>query len=293
MKIAIAGSHGLIGTNLVTHFRKSNKNVVRIVRSKEQNGIYWDPETGYINHENLEGCDVIINLCGEKIASLNPFFKNKSKLISSRVNTNLILSKTIAKLKNPPKFFITASATGIYKPSKRRITESSKFNRGFLAQLALEWEEASKFYSTDKTKIINLRLGQVISHDSFYFKALSNISKYMKISSFGNGRQRWPWVSIDDINGAMEFIIESGQIEGAVNVTNPKLLSCREILKNFSTYNNSFNFIRVPRILIRLSTNTYSREILLNDYPVFPEKLLSSGFVFKDKSLENYLNNMN
>ena len=293
MKIAIAGSHGLIGTNLVTHFRKSNKNVVRIVRSKEQNGIYWDPETGYINHENLEGCDVIINLCGEKIASLNPFFKNKSKLISSRVNTNLILSKTIAKLKNPPKFFITASATGIYKPSKRRITESSKFNRGFLAQLALEWEEASKFYSNNKTKIINLRLGQVISHDSFYFKALSNISKYMKISSFGNGRQRWPWVSIDDINGAMEFIIESGQIEGAVNVTNPKLLSCREILKNFSTYNNSFNFIRVPRILIRLSTNTYSREILLNDYPVFPEKLLSSGFVFKDKSLENYLNNMN
>ena len=226
MKIAIAGSHGLIGTNLVTYFRKSNNNVTRIVRSKEQNGIYWDPETGYINHENLEGCDVIINLCGEKIASLNPFFKNKSKLISSRVNTNLILSKTIAKLKNPPKFFITASATGIYKPSKRRITESSKFNRGFLAQLALEWEEASKFYSNNKTKIINLRLGQVISHDSFYFKALSNISKYMKISSFGNGRQRWPWVSIDDINEAIEFIIESGQIEGAVNVTNPNLLSC-------------------------------------------------------------------
>ena len=125
MKIAIAGSHGLIGTNLVTHFRKSNNNVSRIVRSKEQNGIYWNPVTGYINHENLEGYDVIINLCGEKIASLNPFFKNKSNLISSRVTTNMILSKTIAKLNNPPKFFITASATGIYKPSKRRIIESS------------------------------------------------------------------------------------------------------------------------------------------------------------------------
>ena len=48
MKIAIAGSHGLIGTNLVTHFRKSNNNVSRIVRSKEQNGIYWNPVTGYI-----------------------------------------------------------------------------------------------------------------------------------------------------------------------------------------------------------------------------------------------------
>ena len=293
MKIAIAGSHGLIGNNLVTHFRKSNNNVSRIVRSKEQNGIYWNPVTGYINHENLEGYDVIINLCGEKIASLNPFFKNKSNLISSRVTTNMILSKTIAKLNNPPKFFITASATGIYKPSKRRIIESSNFNQGFLAQLALEWEEASKFYCKDKTKIINLRFGQVISSDSFYFKSISNISKYMKISSFGNGRQRWPWVSINDINEAIDFIIESNQIEGAVNLTNPNLLSCKEILKIFSTYNNSSNFIRIPKIFIKLSTNIYSREILLNDYPVFPEKLLNSGFVFKEKSLENYLSSMN
>ena len=293
MKIAIAGSHGLIGTNLVTHFRKSNNNVSRIVRSKEQNGIYWNPVTGYINHENLEGYDVIINLCGEKIASLNPFFKNKSNLISSRVTTNMILSKTIAKLNNPPKFFITASATGIYKPSKRRIIESSNFNQGFLAQLALEWEEASKFYCKEKTKIINLRFGQVISSDSFYFKSISNISKYMKISSFGNGRQRWPWVSINDINEAIDFIIESNQIEGAVNLTNPNLLSCKEILKIFSTYNNSSNFIRIPKIFIKLSTNIYSREILLNDYPVFPEKLLNSSFVFKEKSLENYLSSMN
>ena len=49
MKIAIAGSHGLIGNNLVTFFRKSNYQVSRIVRSKEQNGIFWDPLTGYIN----------------------------------------------------------------------------------------------------------------------------------------------------------------------------------------------------------------------------------------------------
>jgi hypothetical protein len=115
----------------------------------------------------------------------------------------------------------------------------------------------------------------------------------MKISSFGNGKQRWPWVSINDINEAIDFIIDSDQIDGAVNVTNPNLLSCKEILKIFSSANNSFNFIRVPKIFIKLSTNAYSEEILLNDYPVFPEKLLSSGFVFKEKSLENYLKDMN
>ena len=293
MNIAVAGSHGLIGNNLVTFFRKYNNHVSRIVRSKHQNGIFWDPSTGYINHEKLENFDVIINLCGEKIASLNPFFKKKDKLIESRVNTNLLLSKTINKLNNPPKYFITASAAGIYEPSRKKITESSNFNQGFLSQLALEWEEASRFYDNHETKIVNLRLGQVLTESSFYYKAMLSITKYLKISRFGNGKQRWPWISINDLTGAIKFIIESDQIEGPVNLTSPKLLSCKEFLRIFSSKNNSFNFIRIPKLLIKLSTNKYSEEILLNDYPVFPEKLISSGFSFKDNDLGDYISNFN
>jgi len=293
MNIAVAGSHGLIGNNLVTFFRKYNNHVSRIVRSKDQNGIFWDPSTGYINHQKLENFDVIINLCGEKIASLNPFFKNKDKLIESRVNTNLLLSKTINKLKNPPKYFITASAAGIYEPSRKKITESSNFNQGFLSQLALEWEEASRFYDNHETKIVNLRLGQVLTESSFYYKAMLNITKYLKISRFGNGKQRWPWISINDLTDAIKFIIESDQIKGPVNLTSPKLLSCKEFLRIFSSKNNSSNFIRIPKLLIKLSTNKYSEEILLNDYPIFPEKLISSGFSFKDIDLGDYISNFN
>ena len=167
--------------------------------------VFWDLR--YINHEKLENFDVIINLCGEKIASLNPFFKNEDKLLNSRVNTNLLLSKTINKLNNPPKYFISASATGIYKPSRKKITESSSKNQGFLSKLALEWEEASRFYDNNETKIVNLRLGQVITEDSFYYKAMSNIAKYLKISRFGNGRQRWPWISINDLIDAINLLL--------------------------------------------------------------------------------------
>ena len=293
MRIAIAGSHGLIGNNLVTFFRKTNNQVSRIIRSKDQNGIFWDPPTGYINHERLEDFDVIINLCGAKIASLNPFFRNNKELRDSRITTNLILSKTIAKLKNPPKYFISASATGIYSPSKRKITESSKFNNGFLAQLALEWEEASRYFDNNKTKIVNLRLGQVLSNQSFYYKALLNITKFMKISRFGNGRQRWPWISINDVIGSINFIIETNQIEGAVNLSNPNLLSCRETLKIFASANNTFNLFRIPKLFIKLSTNKYSEEILLNDYPVFPEKLITNGYTFKDKDLNKFISGLN
>jgi len=70
MKIAIAGSHGLIGTYLVNDLRLKNHHVNRIVRSKNIAGIFWDPDTNYINESKLESYDIIINLCGSSISLL-------------------------------------------------------------------------------------------------------------------------------------------------------------------------------------------------------------------------------
>ena len=118
MKIAIAGSHGIIGTYLVNDLRLKNHIVTRIVRSKDSAGIFWDPVTNYINQDNLESLDIIINLCGNNITSINPLSINKELVYSSRVGTSLLLSRVISKLKNPPKYFVSASACGIYKSSK-------------------------------------------------------------------------------------------------------------------------------------------------------------------------------
>ena len=118
MKIAIAGSHGIIGTYLVNDLRQKNHIVTRIVRSKDSAGIFWDPVTNYINQDKLESLDIIINLCGNNITSINPLSINKELVYSSRVGTSLLLSRVISKLKNPPKYFVSASACGIYKSSK-------------------------------------------------------------------------------------------------------------------------------------------------------------------------------
>ncbi len=80
MKIAIAGSHGFIGQKLVQKMRHGGHSVKRIVRDIDQKGIFWSPQTNYINPNNLESFDAIINLCGNKITSFNPLFVREKEL---------------------------------------------------------------------------------------------------------------------------------------------------------------------------------------------------------------------
>ena len=294
MRIAIAGSSGLIGTRLVQSLRSKGHTIVRMVRNKakpgrQQIGIFWEPETNYINPENLEDFDAIINLCGEKIASFNPFESPSELIRSSRISTNLLLSRVIYKLKKPPRYFITASAYGYYKTSGKDnifITEDSEPGRNFLSQLAMEWEEASIFYKNDKTKVINLRLGNVLGRDSIFLKTMANLIK-LRIKNIGNGDQSWPWVGIEDVLGVIEFILESNYLEGAINVVSPEITTAKKFMKTISFKKNKKGFISLPSFLIRFSTNKLSQHAILNNYPIKPNVLLSNNYNFKIPTLRD------
>ncbi len=292
MKIAIAGSHGIIGTYLVNDLRLKNHIVTRIVRSKDSAGIFWDPVTNYINQDKLESLDIIINLCGNNITSINPLSINKELVYSSRVGTSLLLSRVISKLKNPPKYFVSASACGIYKSSKNDISENSSYGKGFLTQLALDWEEASRFYDTPKTKIINLRFGQVISKESLFLKIMKNLIYYLRVSSIGSGNQYWPWISINDVIGIINFIINSNSLEGPINIVSPQKATSKEFLSKLAQELNINPIFKIPTPIIKLGGGKLASQVLLNDYPVVPEKLQQNNYNFIQEDLNKTLKSL-
>jgi len=292
MKIAIAGSHGIIGTYLVYDLRQKNHIVTRIVRSKDSAGIFWDPVTNYINQDKLESLDIIINLCGNNITSINPLSINKELVYSSRVGTSLLLSRVISKLKNPPKYFVSASACGIYKSSKNDISENSSYGKGFLTQLALDWEEASRFYDTPKTKIINLRFGQVISKESLFLKIMKNLIYYLRVSSIGSGNQYWPWISINDVIGIINFIINSNSLEGPINIVSPQKATSKEFLNKLAQELNINPIFKIPTPIIKLGGGKLASQVLLNDYPVVPEKLQQNNYNFIQEDLNKTLKSL-
>ena len=65
-KILVAGSSGLIGTQLVAFLDTGGHDVYRLVRRKvkDDNEIEWDPEKGLIDSSKIEGFDAVIHLGG-------------------------------------------------------------------------------------------------------------------------------------------------------------------------------------------------------------------------------------
>src|SRR5271169_3318740 len=113
MKILVSGSSGFVGTALLESLRNDGHTVARLLRRNREvpaGDVSWDPVAGTLGLEAAEDADALVNLAGENIGEKRWTTARKAELRSSRVNTTRSLVHAIAKLRNPPKVFISASA---------------------------------------------------------------------------------------------------------------------------------------------------------------------------------------
>ena len=173
MKIAIGGSTGLVGNELVSFLTTGGHDVVRLVRKRaatdSANGtatqqVQWDPAQGTIDAAGLEGCDAVVHLGGDNIAH-GRWTEGKKRLIrESRTISTKLLASTLAGLTRPPKVFVCASAIGFYGDRGDDVmTESSPPGTSFLCQVCRDWEAAAESSRKAGIRVVNLRIGVVLT----------------------------------------------------------------------------------------------------------------------------------
>ena len=130
--------------------------------------IHWDlSSSSYTDrpslNDNNKQMDAVVNLAGENI--FGRWTSEKKKRISdSRVNTTKSLCKLLSSLDKSPKVFVSASATGYYGDRGDEIlTEESQSSIGFLSDVCRNWEEATQIAKESGIRVINLRIGIVLS----------------------------------------------------------------------------------------------------------------------------------
>ena len=72
MRIAVSGSTGLVGSEVVTVLSAEGHEVFRLVRRvlvPGEKAVRWDPGKGEIDAAGLEGFDAVIHLAGENVGS--------------------------------------------------------------------------------------------------------------------------------------------------------------------------------------------------------------------------------
>ncbi len=293
--IVIAGGTGFLGQALTEYFQSKNWKVSILTRNPQAaNQIAWNGKELGKWSDCLENCDVLINLCGKSV-DCRYTAKNKQAILDSRLLPTQLLNKAISKSKNPPKIFLNASSATAYVHSKkRRMTEKNGvIGHDFSMSVVREWEEA--FFATDhpKTRKVALRTSIVLGDKGGAYPKLRQITRLGLGGKQGSGNQMVSWISELDFCKAIDHIIHTRYLEGAINITSPEPLSNAAFMKALRTKIKPLFSIHQPKWLLELGAifMRTETELLLKSRNVLPERLLGSGFEFSHKSISSFLTN--
>jgi uncharacterized protein (TIGR01777 family) len=293
MKILLSGSSGLIGSHIISNFDKKKYHLIRLVRNDKDisdDTIFWNPSKGALDKSKLNGLDVVIHLAGENISSARWTRKQKEKITNSRVNTTSLLAKTLIELKESPKLFICASATGYYgNRNDELLDEESTPGEGFLADVCKKWEAAANPVRKARIRTIHLRFGVVLSNKGGAFKKMLSPFKLGIGGIFGNGQQYMPWITIDDILGILEHVIQNKNITGSINVVTPNPIINSQYTKLLGELLSRPTILRIPAISLKILLGQMADELLLSSARVIPKKLIESGYQFKFPEIKSAL----
>jgi hypothetical protein len=102
----------------------------------------------------------------------------------------------------------------------------------------------------------------------------------------GNGRQWWPWISMDDVVGAVIFALENDELSGPINLVSPEETTSRGFARALGSVLHRPAFLPAPAFAVRLLAGEMADALLLSSARVRPEVLERAGYQFAVPSLE-------
>ena len=289
MKIAIAGSSGLIGTQLVASLRADGHEVLRLVRREATAPmeVTWDPAGGSVDIDKLAGIDALVNLAGAGVGDHRWSAKYKKTILDSRVDSTALCADIAAQLR--PHVFVSASAIGWYgDTADRKVDESTPAGTGFLADVVRAWEAAAQPARDAGIRVVHPRTGLVISSKGGAWGKLLPIFKLGLGGKMGSGKQYWSYISMADEVAALKFLIANESISGPVNLTAPQPATNAEITKVMGRTLRRPTLFAVPAFILKTVLGEFSQEIL-GSSRVQPSVLVERGYQFIHPTLDTAL----
>jgi uncharacterized protein (TIGR01777 family) len=292
LRVAISGASGLIGSQLAAFLTTGGHEVLRFARGKTAKAgeIAWNPASGRIDHEALEGMDAVVHLAGESIAQGRWTEARKAEIAASRVKGTTLLAEALAVLRTPPRVFLSASAIGYYGDrGVSRVDETVSPGTGFLAGVAKRWEEATEPARAAGIRTVNMRFGVILTSRG---GALAKMLLPFKLGAggpIGDGRQGFSWIALDDAIYAIHHLMRNDDLRGPVNVVAPEPLPQAAFAKALGRTVNRPAVVPLPAIVVRKLFGQMGEEVLLAGQFVTPAALRRSGFVWSVPSLDEAL----
>ena len=295
MRVAVSGSHGLIGTAVLAALRDRGHVPVRMVRGRASPGeIPWDPARGKLDAASLEGLDAVVHLAGTGIASRRWSNSQRARIWASRVDATRLLVRTLASLSRPPAVLVSASGVGYYgSRGDELLAEDSPPGAGFLAELCVAWEDASRAAQGAGARVVLLRSGIVLARHGGVLKPQVSLFKLGLGARLGSGRQYLSWITLEDEVGIVLHALERSSLSGALNAVGPGPVTNEEFTRTLARVLSRPARLVAPAPVLRGVLGAgFADELLLASQRVWPRRLLETGFLFRQPDLEGALRAM-
>jgi uncharacterized protein len=299
-KLVIAGGSGFLGQVLVKHFQANFKEIVILSRGAARGKgnvrfANWDAQDPGDWIKELDGCDALINLTGKNV-NCRYTKKNKAEILNSRLKSTHVLGEAIRKAKSPPKIWLQAASSTIYRDSRDKLMDEETGETGddFSMNVCKQWEKAFWGESCPGTKKILMRVAIVLGKGGGAFPPLVRLVKFGLGGRQGSGMQMVSWIHEKDFARVTEWLIRNGRENGIYNVCSPEPLANSQFMQSLRKSLGIAFGLSSPEWLLSLGARLIGTEteLVLKSRFVNPKNLLIEGFPFRYSKLEDAFSNL-
>jgi uncharacterized protein len=280
-RVLISGASGLIGSAVLPSLEANGYEVTRLVRGTPSAArqIAWP--RAVLDPQLLSGFDAVIHLSGESVVGRWTEAKKK-RILESRVGATRTLSQALAQAAQPPRVLLCASAVGYYgNRGDELLPEQSSSGDQFASELSRQWEAASRPAADAGIRTVPLRFGAVLSKRGGALGRMLTPFRLGLGGKMGNGRQWMSWIAVQDVIGALQWLLRHDSCSGPFNLVSPHPVTNEEFATTLASVLSRPAFFSLPAFAVRLAFGEMGTEILLGSQRAEPAKLLESGYVFQ------------
>lgn len=295
LRVLVSGASGLVGRALTPFLRTQGHTVLRLVRSTPvaADEIFWNPATGEVDLDAAGEIDAVVHLAGAGVADERWTESRKNIIRESRVRGTKALAEALAARVRPPRVVLGASGISYYGDGGDAwLDESSPAGTGFLAEVARDWEAAWAPLDAAGSRRVYLRTGMVLSPAGGALAKLLTPFRFGLGGRLGSGRQWWPWISIDDLVGAIGHALVTTSVRGPLNAVAPEAVTCAQFARALGAVLRRPAVLPAPAFALRLAVGEMADEALLVGQRTGPRVLADSGYRFRHENLDAALRHL-
>jgi NAD dependent epimerase/dehydratase family enzyme len=299
-RAVIAGASGFVGRYLQDAFRDEGYEVVTIGRTGDA---VWGNTLRV--RELVDGAAIVVNMAGKSV-NCRYGRRNRAEIIRSRVDTTLELAEAIRTSEHPTPLWLNASTATIYRHADDRPQDEAtgELGEGFSVGVARAWEDALFAADLPGTRRVALRMAIVLGdgsalvpllrlaqaglggpqHDGPWFPTPARLAAgTYHHDRHTHGRQKFSWVHIADVLGAIRFIRDHDDLDGAVNVTSPNPSDNRTVMATIREAVGRRFGLPTWRWMLELGSFAIrtETELVLKSRWVVPTRLVQAGYEFR------------